>query len=97
MNRPVPKKISHSLRIFAMGPLFSRWNRIEESDVDERGCDSEACAHFSFPARSRIKKAIRVPRLPQNGTMIDFHEFKGVVEIRRVSDHLVNRQIWHRG
>jgi len=51
--------------------------------------------HFLLDRES--KKAIRVPRLPQNGTMIDFHEFKGFVEIRRVSDHLVNRQIWHRG
>jgi len=39
------------------------------------------------------QKAIRVPRLPQNGTMIDFHEFKGFVEIKRVPNHLVNRQI----
>ena len=51
------------IRIFAMSPLSSRLNRIEESDVDERGCDCEACAHFSFSARSGIKKAIRVPRL----------------------------------
>ena len=40
-----------------------------------------------------LKKTIRAPRLRQNGTMIDFHEFKGFVEIRRVSGHLVNRQI----
>ena len=39
------------------------------------------------------KKAIRVPRLPQNGTLIHFHEFKGFVEIRRVAGHLVNRRI----
>jgi len=52
-------------------------------------------SHFLLDRES--KKAIRVPRLPQNGTVIDFHEFKGFVEIRRVSDHLVNRQIWHRG
>ena len=53
-------------------------------------------SHFLLLDRGS-KKAIRVPRLPQNGTMIDFHEFKGFVEIRRVSDHLVNHQIWHRG
>jgi hypothetical protein len=76
-----------------MSPLSSRLNRIEESDVDERGCDCEACAHFSFSARSGIKKAIRVPRLRRNGTMIDFHGFKGFVEIKRVPNHLVNRQI----
>jgi len=76
-----------------MSPLSSRLNRIEESDVDERGCDCEACAHFSFLLDRASKKAIRVPRLQQNGTLIDFHEFKGFVEIRRVLKHLVNRQI----
>jgi len=44
-------------------------------------------------ARSGIEKAVRVPRLPQNGTVIDFHEFKGFVGIKRVPNHLVNRQI----
>ena len=48
-------------------------------------------SHFLLDRAS--KKAIRVPRLPQNGTTIDFHEFKGFVEIKRVPDHLVNRQI----
>ncbi len=38
-------------------------------------------SHFLLLDRT-AKKAIRVPRLPQNGTMIDFHEFKGFVEIR---------------
>ncbi len=37
-------------------------------------------SHFLLDRAS--KKAIRVPRLPQNGTTIDFHEFKGFVEIR---------------
>jgi hypothetical protein len=44
-------------------------------------------------ARSGIEKAIRVPRLRQNGTVIDFHEFKGFVEIKRVLNHLVKRQV----
>ena len=43
------------------------------------------------------EKAVRVPRLPQNGTVIDFHEFTGFVEIKRVSNHLANYRIRYRG
>jgi hypothetical protein len=31
--------------------------------------------------------ALRLPRLPPNGTMIQLHEFKGLVEVRRAKGH----------
>src|SRR3981189_1140716 len=41
-------------------------------------------------------KAIRLPSVPQDGTRVHFCEFTGVVEIKRITNSFVERQIRRR-
>ena len=61
---------------------------------------AEPCRSYlltSSVPQSPIYKAVRLPRLPHNGRLIHFHEFKGFVEIRGAANDLGKREISRRG
>jgi hypothetical protein len=49
--------------------------------------------YIAFSFLRVFHNALRLPRLPPYGTMIQLREFKGLVEVRRERDSLAERQI----